>query len=117
MEAAALVHDIGIKAAEERYGSSAGRYQEELGPKLAEEMLKSLSEDDAVIDRVRFLVGHHHTYSEIDGLDYQILVEADFLVNIFEDGVSYEAAVSVGDNIFKTETGRRILSDMFALKI
>lgn len=32
LEAAAYVHDIGIKPAEQTYGSSAGRYQEELGP-------------------------------------------------------------------------------------
>lgn len=32
LEAAAYVHDIGIKPAEQNYGSSAGRYQEELGP-------------------------------------------------------------------------------------
>ena len=39
LEAAAYVHDIGIKAAERIYGSSDGKYQEELGPELAEDML------------------------------------------------------------------------------
>ena len=37
-----------------------------------------------MIRRVEYLVGHHHTYKDIDGLDYQILVEADFLVNILK---------------------------------
>lgn len=39
---------------------------------------------------MEYLVGHHHTYKDIDGLDYQILVEADFLVNYFEDGLDKE---------------------------
>lgn len=39
LEAAAYVHDIGIKPAEQTYGSSAGRYQEELGPAPARAMM------------------------------------------------------------------------------
>ena len=56
-----------------------------------------------------------HTYHNIDGLDYQILVEADFLVNLFEDNLSKEAALNAYQNIFKTETGKRICKEMFAL--
>lgn len=37
------------------------------------------------MDRVCWLVGHHHTYTDIRDLDYQILVEADCLVNLYED--------------------------------
>jgi hypothetical protein len=64
---------------------------------------------------VAYLVGHHHTYDKIDGLDYQILVEADFLVNLFEDNLSKEAAQHAYDSIFKTESGKRICREMFAL--
>ena len=60
-----------------------------------------------------FSIAHHHTYNEIEGLDYQILVEADFLVNLFEDGSSREAAQKVQKNIFKTNTGTKYLSDLF----
>ena len=42
LEAAALVHDIGIKPAEEKYGSSAGKLQEQEGPPVAEAMLAEL---------------------------------------------------------------------------
>ena len=80
LEVAAIVHDIGIKPAWEKYNSSNGKYQEELGPAEAIKLLNRLNYDEALIERVAYLVGHHHTYSEIDGLDYQILVEADFLV-------------------------------------
>lgn len=79
------MHDIGIHQAEARYGSSNGKYQEELGPAEARNLLEQLHVAETDIDRVCYLVGHHHTYSHIDGLDYQILVEADFLVNLYED--------------------------------
>lgn len=113
LRTAAIVHDIGIKISEEKYGSSNGKYQEKEGPAVAEPMLLALGYDEAVIDRVLFLIAHHHTYNEIEGLDYQILVEADFLVNLFEDGSSREAAQKVQKNIFKTNTGMKYLSDLF----
>ena len=63
-----------------------------------------------------YLIAHHHTYGSIDGIDYQILVEADFLVNIYEDGLSSEATESAYNNIFRTETGKRICREMFGMK-
>ena len=64
---------------------------------------------------MKYLIAHHHTYDAIDGIDYQILVEADFLVNILEDGLSKEAALQAYQNIFKTESGKNICQEMFAL--
>lgn len=115
LEAAALVHDIGIKKAEEVYGSSAGHYQEELGPPIAKEMLEELGFDHEVIARVCFLVAHHHTYTDIDGADYRILVEADFLVNLFENGETVFAVKSAYDKIFMTESGKRLCRAMFGI--
>ena len=60
---------------------------------------------------MEYLVGHHHTYKDIDGLDYQILVEADFLVNYFEDGLDKEHIKKSAEKIFKTETGKKIVND------
>lgn len=113
LRTAAIVHDIGIKISEEKYGSSNGKYQEKEGPAVAEPMLLTLGYDEAVIDRVLFLIAHHHTYNEIEGLDYQILVEADFLVNLFEDGSSRETAEKVRKNIFRTKTGIKYLGHLF----
>ncbi|MCD8181284.1 MAG: HD domain-containing protein [Firmicutes bacterium] len=113
LETAAYVHDIGIKISEEKYNSSSGHYQEIEGPPIAEKMLKSLGYDDEIIGRVSYLVGHHHTYSDIDGIDYQILVEADFLVNIDEDGMDKSTAKGVREKIFKTQTGREMLDKLY----
>lgn len=115
LETAAIVHDIGIRPSKEKYGSGAGKYQELEGPGEAEKMLRGLGGyTDAQIERVKYLVGHHHTYDHIDGIDYQILVEADVLVNLHESSVKYGAIMSAEKNIFKTASGIRLLKDMFA---
>lgn len=113
LEAAALVHDIGIRPAMEKYGTCGGKYQEQEGPAYAEEMMKGLGFAPEVISRVSYLVGHHHTYTDIDGMDYQILVEADFLVNYYEDGLSTDAIKESVKKIFKTETGKQIAQEMY----
>ena len=113
LEAAAIVHDIGIHKAEEKYGRNTGKYQELEGPGEARTMLTALSWPEEVIDRVCYLVGHHHTYDNIDGLDYQILVEADFLVNYFENGMETETIQKSVKKIFQTESGKHIAAEMF----
>jgi hypothetical protein len=65
------------------------------------------------MERICYLVGHHHTYTDMDGMDYRILVEADFLVNLYENNVKYKAILASDENIFRTETGRTILKTMF----
>lgn len=106
LETTAIVHDIGIKISEQKYGNSNGKYQEIEGPSVAKPILESLGYSSNIIERVCYIIGHHHTYSAIDGLDYQILVEADFLVNLYEDGLSDKAIQNAYDRIFKTETGK-----------
>ena len=113
LEVASIVHDIGIHKAEQIYGCSRGPYQEELGPAEAEALLTPLHIPRAVIDRVMYLVGHHHTYTQIEGADYQILVEADFLVNVFEDNVTPDAGQHAYLNIFRTETGKQLFQELY----
>lgn len=115
LESAALVHDIGIKAAEDKYGSCNGKLQEREGPALAEALLTRLGFSEPVVRRVAYLVGRHHTYTDVDGMDYQILLEADFLVNIYEDALSREAAQAALNTIFRTSTGIWIGKTMFGL--
>ena len=79
----------------------------------AEALLGALGYEEGVIRRVCYLIGHHHTYQEIDGMDYQILVEADFLVNLFEHGSGQEAVQTALDRIFVTETGKALCRTMF----
>lgn len=113
LEVAAVLHDIGIKRAEEKYGSSAGIYQEQEGPAVAEKILIRLGYKEQLIDRVKYLIGHHHTYDKIEGIDYQILVEADFLVNIQEDEIKTPAICNIREKIFRTKSGLHMLDTIF----
>lgn len=113
LEIAALTHDIGIRNSERKYGSAAGNHQELEGPPEAERMLETLGVDPAVIRRVCWLIGHHHTYSNITGMDYQILVEADFLVNALEGNLSTEAVRGMERTLFKTASGSLFLHQQY----
>ncbi len=115
LETAALTHDIGIHLCEEKYGDCSGKLQEKEGPALAEKLLAELGFDRSVSERVQYLIAHHHTYSNIDGIDYQILVEADFLVNLYERGESKEAIRHVYEHIFVTEAGKWICREMYGI--
>ena len=113
---AAILHDIDIKEAEKKYKSSAGKYQEMECPSIACEMLSDLKVSEEIIDRVCFIIGNHHSYAKIDGIDFQILVEADFLVNIYEDGLGKKAIENINENIFKTQSGKSLIKTMYLFK-
>ena len=116
VEAAAVVHDIGIHISERKYGNCNGKNQEKEGPAEARKLMQALGcFTDAQTERVCWLVGHHHTYSPVDGIDHQILLEADFLVNVYEDGLTPEAATRFRDNVFRTRTGIKLLNAMMSL--
>lgn len=117
VEAAGLVHDCGIKNGEAKYGTGhcTGKIQEEEGPAVARELLQKVGYEDAKVERICYLVGHHHTYDNIDGLDYQLLVEADFLVNFYEDGTPKENIAKAVEKIFRTQSGLALVRTMFDL--
>lgn len=114
LEAGAIVHDVGIQICEKKYGGmSPGNLQELEGPPLARKLLEALPFAPDIVDRVAYLVGHHHTYTDIQGKDYQILVESDFLVNFEEKNVPLESCQSVYNKIFATESGKRFMRLIF----
>lgn len=113
LESAALAHDIGIRTAEAKYHSCAGHYQEELGPEDARPMLEELGYTPEETERICWLIGHHHTYGLEGGLDYQILLEADFLVNAYEEPFSRETIAAGGERFFRTQAGLELLHTLY----
>lgn len=109
LEVAALVHDIGIKPADEQYGHHEGPLQERLGESAAQIMLDALNLPAPVVRRVSFLVGKHHTTQHVAGLDWQILLEADFLVNMIEGHATPQAIDACREKMFVTPEGKRLL--------
>lgn len=113
LTAAALTHDIGIKPSLEKYGNCNGEHQQVEGPPVAEKMLTALGFERNVIDRVCWLIAHHHTYTDIIGADYRILVEADFLVNLDEGNSSADAKSQAREKMFQTRAGLAIFDRLF----
>jgi hypothetical protein len=97
----------------EKYNSSAGHYQQIEGPVVARKILSESGFGTKLIERICFLVANHHTYDNIDGIDYQILIEADFLVNIFEDELSKEKIILIKEKYFKTTSGKNLLDKLY----
>ena len=86
LEVAAITHDIACPLCREKYGNTNGKRQEEEGGPLVRSFLADAGLSAEQVDRVAYLVSHHHTYTDIDGIDYQILIEADYIVNASESG-------------------------------
>lgn len=110
---ASIIHDIGIRISLEKYNSSSGKYQEKEGPVIAEKILSDVGFEEDLIERVCFLIANHHTYDNVQGIDYQILIEADFLVNISEDGLNQEQTRQIKEKYFKTEFGKNLLQTIY----
>ena len=116
LDIASILHDIGIRPSEEKYGRCDGKIQEQEGPDYARKMLESFTEvSKDEIDRVCYLIGHHHTYTDVDGKDYRILLEADFLVNAYEDGLNAESIYAFRKKVFRTKAGIELLNMMYNL--
>ena len=116
LEMAAILHDIGIRPSEEKYGRCDGKMQEQEGPASAKEILAQFPEVTAAeTDRICYLIAHLHKYENVDGLDYRILLEADFLVKALEDDLPKEAIRKCRENVFETETGVYLLNTMFGV--
>ena len=103
LEAAAILHDVGIHAAEAKYGNCNGKHQEELGPGEARKVLDETGGfTPGQTERVCWLIAHHHTYTNVTSEDHRILLEADFLVNSFEDSIPREGIIAFRDNVFRS---------------
>lgn len=110
---AAYLHDIGIPAAERKFGSCAGHYQEQEGPPVARALLSELGADESLIETVCAMVASHHTPEGIDSPEFRILWDADALVNLAEivPGKTPEQIRAILDKSMVTEPGyRRALS-------
>lgn len=113
LEIAAILHDIACPVCRKKYGHTSGPVQEKEGAILAKEFLSNYDIPDEIVARICYLIGHHHTYNAIDGIDYQILIEADFIANCDELNYSLNSIRKMMHNIFKTQSGIEILESIY----
>ena len=90
-------------------------YQEQEGAPLVREFLADTGMTVAQIDRVAYLVGHHHSPAQINGIDYQILIEADYIVNASESGYDQQAIRTFMEHTMKTAAGIRLTKTVFGV--
>ena len=114
---AAILHDIGIKEAEKKHNSSAGVYQEKEGPPIAQKILEKFNYKKNSINHICNIIANHHSDLNIDTLEFKILWDADWLVNLKEEGIikrkSKEELSKFIDKIFKTKTGKKIAKEKY----
>ena len=113
VKAAAILHDIGIHQAEQKYNSVAGKYQEIEGPPIAGEILKELNVDEAAIEHICKIIANHHSAKDIDTIEFRCVWDADWLVNIPDEMPDADADKirHTVDTVFKTDTGRKIAAE------
>ena len=110
-----MIHDIACPVCRVKYGNTNGSNQEKESPELVKNFLKDVEIDDEMKERINYLVSHHHTYTNVDGMDYRILLEADFLVNADESEMSENAVETARERVFETNTGKKLLTSIYKL--
>ncbi len=105
---AAILHDVGIKIALEKYGSADAPHQEREGPPVARKMLLAAGMKVEEIDEICAIIAHHHSPGIVDTPSFRAVYDGDCLVNL---GAS-SAGKSAGElrsairAMFLTATGR-----------
>jgi len=113
--AAALLHDIGIREAERKHGSAAPAYQEAEGPPIAGRILQDIGFDEAAIRHVCRIVGSHHSGRDVDTVEFRIVWDADWTVNLPEEFSELDAAAlaELVDRTFRTTAGKERARELF----
>lgn len=115
---ASILHDVGIKIAEDKYASPAGHYQEQEGPPIARALLDKVGFKKEAIDEICQIIAHHHSPGEINTQNFKVLYDADWLVNLKDevDVKDKEKLSAMIDKIFLTETGKKIAEKIYNLE-
>ena len=113
--ATALLHDIGIREAERKHGSSAGNLQEIEGPPVAREILARLGYAEPFINEVCAIIASHHSPGEVDTDNFRIIWDADWLVNLGDecDLSEKEKVEKIIKKTFMTATGRMMAKQIY----
>jgi len=113
---AAFLYDIGIKKAEDKYGSASVEDQEKMGPDIARDILNRLNVQRGIVNEICDIIGHHHHPRKQETLNFQILYEADWLVNMEENGLSKDRKKleEIIEENFRTVTGKNLANELYS---
>jgi HD superfamily phosphodiesterase len=113
---ASIFHDVGIKIAEDKFGSCSMRQQEEEGPSAARAILESLGIEEKLIDGICFIIGHHHHPESTEDQAFRILIESDFIVNFEEGDLPLNSLERTVQKHFRTQSGIALAHRLFCSK-
>ncbi|MFZ5801406.1 MAG: HD domain-containing protein [Candidatus Omnitrophota bacterium] len=107
---ASILHDVGIKAAEEKYGSNAGHYQEKEGPEIARKILLRSGFKKEDIEEICEIIAHHHSPGIVNSQNFKVLYDADWLVNLKDEVATQDKMKlkTIIDKVFLTDTGKAL---------
>jgi len=118
VKAAAILHDIGIKKAEELYGSASPKYQQIEGPPIARKIMAELKLPGDTIEHVCRIIANHHTADDVGTAatpEFMAVWDADWLVNlgdIYPDAKKDELA-GIIEKTLRTEKGKQLATEKF----
>jgi HD superfamily phosphodiesterase len=116
----AYLHDIGIKEAERKHGSSSPKYQHAEGPPVAREILEKLGAEEGIIDEVCDIIGHHHTPRDEETANFKVIYDADLIANLEEkqkdNPSSSENLENIIEKSFLTKSGQDIARSVLLTK-
>ena len=112
---ASILHDIGIKEAERKYDSSAPCYQEKEGPPVAREMLLDAGFKREDTEEICQIIAHHHSPGKINTRNFKLVYDADWLVNLEEEG-NLEEKIPLKElieRVFLTNSGKELARKLY----
>ncbi|HUV07573.1 MAG TPA: HD domain-containing protein [Spirochaetia bacterium] len=107
---ASILHDVGIKSAEEKYGSSAADLQEKEGPPVARDILMKLGFRIEDTDQICEIIAHHHHPGVLDTQNFKTVYDSDCVANMQESAGkrTEEQLKTTIDNVLLTPAGKKL---------
>lgn len=112
---ASVLHDIGIHQADKKYGSTIGKYQEQEGPPIARGILTKLGVEQNQIEEICEIIAHHHSPGTITTKNFEILYDADWLVNLKDEYDIQDRAKlnNIIERVLLTQSGRTLARKIY----
>lgn len=109
LQAAAILHDIPIRYCKEHYsGDACQQNQQQAAPHLVRGFLEQAGYCPENVAPVLELVLHHHDYTSPRSKLLQLLIEADLIVNCYENRPDMEQEKRIF-GLFETSCGKQLL--------
>ena len=112
---ASVLHDIGIHQAEKKYGSTIGKYQEQEGPPIARGILTKLGFEQSQLEEICEIIAHHHSPRAITTKNFEILCDADWLVNLKDEYDIRDRAKlnNIIERVLLTQSGKTLARETY----